>query len=147
MKPNAKQVTAKAGCESVHYGVETRRLTVIWKDGSAETFDGVMPEVFYGMPTGSSLINFIDLKLRGRYVVHKAQKPPAVFALPITGILQVELNGVEFEYSLPRDLLMSCPSDPLGAYEFFKQHAAHLEPTRSRGPNNETDAHLRVPGV
>jgi hypothetical protein len=58
-----KTTTAAAGY-AIRYDLATRSLSFLSQHGGKDLmYLGVPPEVFYGMPTGQNVQNFIDLSL------------------------------------------------------------------------------------
>lgn len=74
-----KPTLPKHGYSGINYDIETRILRFTATGGKGGVaFIGVPAEVFYGMPTGYNVQNFIDLKLRGRYTMIQIKPPPVV---------------------------------------------------------------------
>jgi hypothetical protein len=75
----SKTVTRSAGFSDIRYDVATHNLLFVGKGGGKSLmFLGVPPELFYGMPSGTNVDNFIQLKLIGRYSLVEIKPPPTI---------------------------------------------------------------------
>jgi hypothetical protein len=115
-----KKVTAHSGAESVDYSMEKKILSIIWRDGSWMHFHGVPSEVYYGMPSGTMLQNFVDCKLKGRYLCTAEQAPPSMSVSTINRELTVWHKNVTFVYALKSEEIMKIPEDRREAWTWFK---------------------------
>jgi len=104
----------------IAYDAHRRTLTFKSK-GHTETvvFFGVPPEVFYGMPSGANVQNFIDLKLQGRYVMAVIKPPPVVAWSTINQTCTVYFDDRTCVWHRTADEPRAMSEHPDEAYEQF----------------------------
>jgi len=119
-----KRITGKAsGWQSVRYDCHTRTLFFIPNhSGCGLLFRGVPAELFYGMPSGANLDNFIEIKLWGRYVCERVPTPPALSMSRINQTYTYIMDGVEYEVPIADRPLVPEEWDLYRQWEFFVQN-------------------------
>jgi hypothetical protein len=125
-----KRITSRdATYDHVHYNVETRSLYFRSKSGGKGlVFLGVPQEVFYGMPSGANLENFIVLKLQGRYTRVEIPAPPLISYSRINAECHVYREGIKYTYKTRPGEPTSMPDNAEEAFALFAQTYANREP-------------------
>jgi len=134
-----KRITAQfAEFGAVNYNIETRTLLFSAKaQGKSLLFLGVPPDLFYGMPSGTNVRNFIDLKLRGRYSMVELTPPPIITYSLINKEVTVYLNdGTELIYKTRTGEPTAFGTNETEAFQIFQETYGRRAPDETRRPKN-----------
>jgi hypothetical protein len=116
-----KPTTQKAAYSAVTYCCHRRILQFTpRRKGSIIQFAGVPMELFYGMPSGINLENFIEIKLQGRYSRTEFPPPPSISFSMMNQRYTVDYG--DREEMFPRwagDQLIDCDNDANTVYRLF----------------------------
>jgi hypothetical protein len=116
-----KAATSKSGWAAVDYCIYRRLLRFTpAHGGNVLIFKGVPPDIFYGMPSGINLTNFIDIKLRGRYEMAEIQPPPSISYSTLNREYRVQSEeGTTVFKREDGDPLIDCDADRFTVWEQF----------------------------
>jgi hypothetical protein len=119
---------------AIHYNVETRSLLFTAKgQGKSLLFTGVPADLFYGMPSGMNVRNFIDLKLRGRYSMVELNPPPVISYSALNREVSVYMHdGTELIYKPRAGEPTSFGSDAHSAFAIFQETYGRRTPDQTR---------------
>ena len=125
----SKKVLPNTGYARVEYDYARRILRFTPTGGGAVIrFLGVPPEVFYGMPSGQNVQNFIELKLRGRFAFEEEPEPPCIDVSLINRTVSVTLPTEVWVWKQRDGDPRSWPDDPHEAFELFNRTLANRSP-------------------
>ena len=132
------------------YDIETRTLSFVPKSGTHKLcFYGVPSDVYYGMPSGANLQNFIDLRLMGRYAMATLRPPPLVQYSLINQRVTIEYEDATYEWNRREGEPQAFPDSSYEAFALFQatygQREADRKTTRISTKAGEDDASL--PGL
>lgn len=138
-----KKVTRAAGYSRIDYDIPTRTLTFRGIGRTASlVFYAVPAELYYGMPSGTNVQNFIDIKLRGRYSMAELRPPPFVTISRIEREVTLHSEGGRSVWKIRAGEPVALPDDSTDAYEVFARSFLLREPDhveRDNGDGPEAD--------
>ena len=125
-----KRVNSKDSMfDAAHYNIDTKSLFFRHKAGGKSLlFLGVPEDVFYGMPSGANLENFISIKLQGRYSLVEMPPLPVLAYSVINQELRLFKDGQVLTYKTRKGEPTAISDNPTLAWQSYLDSYAKREP-------------------
>ena len=143
-----KKVSPNTGYSEIHYNIETRQLRFYDHLGNVFVYHGIPGELFYGMPSGPNVQNFIDLKLRGRFEVHVEAAKPLVEYNLLAKELRVYIGDERWIWNVLDGQRVNIPPGNQDAWLWFLTHyGTSKKPDRRESFAAERQSTLPLPAA